>query len=194
MPTTPRGAPNMGKTLNRRVTAQDIARAEGGLAGMIKGIVRAVKGGDDASKEAAAAQLRSLAQQDHGAHQVELFEAGVVTPLVMLLSHGTASAQASASAALASVMSGKAKHQKAFVEAGGVVPLCSLLKMGSPKVQEEAACALAAIDEDIDDQTSIIKAGAVTTLIAMLKGTSAAGQAFAAQSLANAAAHADGAT
>ena len=55
----------MGKGRATRVTAQDIARSEGGLAGMITGMKRKISSGDDATKEAAAAQLRSLAQQDH---------------------------------------------------------------------------------------------------------------------------------
>ena len=56
-------------------------------------------------------------------------------------------------------------------------------------MQETAASALASITSDPQHQKQIIRAGCIQPLVAMLKGGSAAAQAFAAQALANAAAY-----
>ena len=78
--------------------------------------------------------------------------------------------------------------QKTIGEADGVVPIVKLLRMGGAAVQEQAAHALAAFSDDGNHQKQAIKAASRRSL-AMLKGGSAAAQAYAAQALANAAAY-----
>lgn len=254
----------MGKGRATRVTAQDLARVEGGVVAFIKQLVGKIDAGDAEAKETAAAQLRSLVTQNHGEHRDGVYNAKAIKPLVQLLIVGSAKAQESAAGVLHALVDDKAEYQKAIVEAGGLMPLVNLLKTGSAKVQEEvrhllgrrgrmhaamhpchegegaaflyhlpshlaltlapsrtlarsstfahyrsrilalalactqpvshlccacqAASALAAIDADVAHQSGIIKAGAITPLVQMLKSGSAAAQAFAAQAIANAAA------
>ena len=126
-----------------RVTAQDIARAEGGVTGFITLCVKRIKEGDHETKETAAAHLRSLAVQNHYAYTEQLYTAGVIGPLVKLLRDGSANAQASAAGALHGIAHDKEDHQRAIVEAGAVVPLVMLLKNGSARVQEDVRTPLA---------------------------------------------------
>ena len=170
------------------VTARDI-KAAGDIPSLAKQLVGKIANGSVEVRDSAAAMLRSLASQNHGANQPDVLAANAIGPLVALLSTGTASGQESASVTLGMLASGNAETQKAIVSTGGVAPLVALLKMGSAKVQEGAATALAALDADISHQQSIIKAGAIPPLVAMLNGGSAAAQAFAAQTIANAAAY-----
>ena len=169
------------------ITAKDISKC-GDILQLAKNLVAQIATGTAEVRDHAAAQLRSLATQNHGQHQPDILAANAVAPLVKLLSSGTAHSQESAAATLGVLSLGKVDAQSAVVAAGGIVPLVTLLKMGSPKVQEVAASALAALDADISHQHGIIKAGAIPHLIAILKGSSGAAQAFAAQAIANAAA------
>ena len=133
----------MGKRNATRVTAQDIARAEGGVEGLIKQLVKRVTDGEHDLREGAAAQLCSLAVQNHGEHCVMLHNKGAVKPLVKLLTEGSAKSQASACGALHAIAVAKEEHQSTLVDKGGVKPLVKLLKTGSPKVQEQVkSCAL----------------------------------------------------
>ena len=169
------------------ITAKDISKC-GDILQLAKNLVAQIATGTAEVRDHAAAQLRSLATQNHGQHQPDILAANAVAPLVKLLGSGTAHSQESAAATLGVLALGKVDTQSAVVAAGGIVPLVTLLKMGSPKVQEVAACALAALDADISHQQGIIKAGAIPHLIAILKCGSGAAQAFAAQAIANAAA------
>ena len=179
----------MGKGARNRVTARDIAQAEGGVAGFAKSLVKTISDGIADDKEAAVGQLRSLATQNHGEHRELVFKSGAIKPLVELLKTGSARAQEAAAGTLHTLAHDMADYQATIVDAGGIPPLVNLLKTGSAKVQEEAASALASIDVDVSHQAGIIKAGAIPPLVTMLKGGSAAAQAFAAQATANAAAY-----
>lgn len=138
----------MGKRNATRVTAQDIARAEGGVEGLIKQLVKRITDGEHDLREGAAAQICSLAVQNHGEHCVMLHNKGAVKPLVKLLSEGSAKSQASACGALHAIALAKEQHQATLVEKGGVKPLVRLLKTGSPKVQEQVKiCALRAASD-----------------------------------------------
>ena len=97
--------------------------------------------GDAEAKEAACAQLRSLAQQNNGEHCSTLVSAGAVRAFVKMLSEGSSNAQGFAASGLHAIGRGNVDHQKAIVVAGGVVPLVKLLKTGSAKVQEEVRAA-----------------------------------------------------
>jgi hypothetical protein len=101
---------DMGHGKKTRLTKQDIARL-GGLDGLIKELVKKITSDVAEAKEAAAAQLRCLGEQNHGQHQDALFNAGAIPPLVGLLVSGSANAQASSAGALNSIMGGKKKHQ-----------------------------------------------------------------------------------
>ena len=169
------------------ITGHDI-KAAGDIKALAKQLVGKIASGSVEDRDLAAAKLRSLTSQNHGANQPDVLAAQAIVPLVALLRIGTAKGQEAASATLGMLASGNADTQKAIVDADGVVPLVNLLKTGSAKVQEEAASAIAAIDADITYQETIIKAGAIPPLVAMLMGGSAAAQAFAAQATANAAA------
>ena len=155
----------MGKGRSSRVTAQDIARVEGGVGAFIKQLVQKIDKGEAEAKEAGASQLRNLLTQDHGEHRNSVYNAHAIKPLVSLLIVGSAKAQEAAAGSITALVTGMAEYQAAFVESGGLMPLVNLLKTGSAKVQEEAASALAAIDADVSHQSGILKAGAVTPLV-----------------------------
>ena len=170
------------------ITAKDISKA-GDIPQLAKNLVADITTGNSEVRDHAAAQLRSLATQNHGQNQPDVLAAKAVEPLVKLLSSGTACSQESAAATLGVLALGKPDTQEAIVAAGGIGPLVNLLKMGSSKVQEQVASALAALDADVSHQQGIIKAGAIPPLVAIVKGGSGAAQSFAAQALANAAAY-----
>lgn len=183
--TRPAG-PAMGK--GTTITAKDISKA-GDIPQLARNLVAEITTGNSEVRDHAAAQLRSLATQNHGQNQPDVLAAKAVEPLVKLLSSGTACSQESAAATLGVLALGKPDTQEAIVAAGGIGPLVNLLKMGSSKVQEQVASALAALDADVSHQQGIIKAGAIPPLVAIVKGGSGAAQSFAAQALANAAAY-----
>ena len=183
----PSGRWHAAMTKGTHITAQDI-KAAGDIRQLAKNLVAKIEKGTADVRDHAAAQLLSLATQNHGQNHPDIHAAKAVLPLVKLLTTGSAHGQESAAAILGILALGKADTQKTIVTNDGVGPLVSLLKMGSAKVQEVAASALAAIDSDISYQQGIIKAGAILPLVSMLKGGSAAAQAFAAQATANAAA------
>ena len=134
------GEPRLGRRMPRnktRVTAQDIKRSEGGVSGFVKEKIKAADSGDAEAKQAACAQLRSLAQQNNGEHCSTLVGAGAVRVLVKLLTEGSAKAQEYAAGALAAIGLVNDDHQRRVVSSGGVIPLVKLLKTGSAKVQEE---------------------------------------------------------
>ena len=56
-------AAEMGKAARQRVTARDIARADGGVTGFAKQLVKTMSEADAERKEEAAGQLRSWARQ-----------------------------------------------------------------------------------------------------------------------------------
>ena len=137
----------MGRKGAARVTGKQImvmatsagerGSAEGGMAALIKSLLKKVLHGDSDTRENAAGMLASLALQNHFEHTATLFAAGVVGPLVRLLITGSSKAQGHAASALHAVAHGNVEHQSAIVEAGAVVPLVKLLKTGASKVQEE---------------------------------------------------------
>lgn len=137
----------MGRKGSARVTGKQImvmatstgerGSAEGGMAALIKSLMKKILHGDSDTKENAAGMLASLASQNHFEHTGALFEAGAIGPLVRLLITGSSKAQGHAAAALGAIAHGKLEHQQSIVEAGAVVPLVKLLKTGASKVQEE---------------------------------------------------------
>ena len=130
----------MGRRVPRPI-AQLLRSTQGGLPALIQSLIKRADGGDAETREAACAQLRSLAAQDHREHCVALYNYGAVRVLVKNLDSGTAVAQAAAASALHSIAFDKLEHQKALVAAGGIGPLVRLLKTGSAKVQEEVRTA-----------------------------------------------------
>ena len=150
----------MGKKGATRITAQDIKKM-GDVGILIKESVKSSTTGDAEAKERAAAVLASLAQQNHNEHTDALVAHGALSPLVQILTIGSAKAQGSAATALHAILRERPAHQQLFVEAGGVPPLVRLLKTGSAKVQEEAASTLASIDADISHQKGILRAGSI---------------------------------
>ena len=184
---------SMARGRRTRLTAQDILR-DGGIVSLIKGLTKGVSGPVQDVAEAAAAQLSSLADMNHGEHCDALIEAGIVGPLVGLLTRGTTAAVQDACRTLKQLFGRGIQVQRSLVDAGGVEPLVALVKTGSAKVQEAATSAIAGLDKDPSHQRAIIKAGAAPTLVAMLKGLhmSASGQSCAAMALANMAVLAEG--
>ena len=138
----PHGSPrlcrrSMGRRAATRLTAKDI---KGGVAALIPALIKKVVDGENMeTKEAACAQLRSLAQQDHGEHCSALFNAGAVRALIKILADGSANAQGSAAGALHAIAIVKEEHQRAVMTGGGIAPLVKLLRFGSSKVQEEVS-------------------------------------------------------
>lgn len=122
-----------------RVTAADIANAEGALPGLIAQLVKRAKDGSQETKESAAMMIGSLAAQDHGKHCKALFCAGIVRPLVNILSIGSVKAQEASARALHAIAHNQPEHQRAIFDAGAVAPLVKLLSAGSPKLQEEVS-------------------------------------------------------
>lgn len=127
----------MGKKNATRITAQDIAKVEGGLPALVAQLVKKATDGDSETKDAASAALRSLSVQNHGEHGTILFDKGAVKPLVQLLVRGSAKSQGNAAGALYALGQARPQVQEALVRGGGVLALVKLLKAGSAKVQEE---------------------------------------------------------
>jgi tetrahydromethanopterin S-methyltransferase subunit A len=142
----------MGRKGTARVTGKQImvmatstgerGSAEGGMAALIKSLIKKILHGDSDTRENAAGMLASLAIQNHFEHTGTLFANGAVGPLVRLLITGSSKAQGHASTALHAIAHNQLDHQQAIVEAGAVVPLVKLLKTGASKVQEEVRAAL----------------------------------------------------
>jgi hypothetical protein len=120
----------MGRKGTARVTGKQImvmatstgerGSAEGGMAALIKSLIKKILHGDSDTRENAAGMLASLAIQNHFEHTGTLFANGAVGPLVRLLITGSSKAQGHAASALHAIAHNKLEHQQAIVEAGSV--------------------------------------------------------------------------
>ena len=159
----------------RRVTARDIANA-GGLDSLIKKYIEGVRSGNMESKERAATALSSLTGQPMFDGQTEenaelIALAGGIVPLVALVQAGSPKAQTHACAALAVMASKDSRYAEEIVTAGGLAPITNAVRTGDAAVQQHAVSLLSSVSRLISTQQSIIKAGVIPTLVALLKGS-----------------------
>ena len=176
---------------NRRVSSRQIQVA-GSLDKLITELIDHVRVGNMETKERGAMYLRSLTEQPKGLdgpqtedNAVLIARAGGLKPLIALVIIGSPVAQAHACAALANLARNRAEYQEAILEAGGVLPISSALRAGDAQLQEMAAAATSSISQLQAARKSIIKVGAIPSLVALLKSASFDTQIHASYALAN---------
>lgn len=161
------------------------------VAGAIPPLVRILTIGSAKAMGSAAAALHALAN-GKPKHQAAIISCGAVVPLVKLLKTGSAKVQEEV---CFSAQRTAREYDQVASSNGCVHPVlhppsaqieCT---SASSAILLQASSALAAIEADVSHQKHIISAGGIDPLIAVLKGGSAAAQAFSAQALANAAAY-----
>ncbi|KAK7249239.1 hypothetical protein SO694_00046264 [Aureococcus anophagefferens] len=138
----------------------------------IKGLVRALRSGDDAAKTAAARTLCNLAFQDYNRDLIRY--AGGVPPLVELVRDGSAEAKFEAAWALSILARNNAANKVAIAAAGGIAPLVELLRDGSAEAKRQAARALGNLAADnAANRVLIAEAGGIPPLVQLVRDGSA---------------------
>ena len=98
-----------------------------------------------------------------------LVAAGAIAPLVELVKTGNDGAQIHAASALATIAAAQYDYQDQIIQAGAIVPLVSLLHMGSNVANCFAAAAIASLSDQPKHRPAIIKAGACTPLVRLVR-------------------------
>ncbi|CEM38238.1 unnamed protein product [Vitrella brassicaformis CCMP3155] len=106
-------------------------------------MARGLNGGDAAIQLEAATAVRELFAIEGVPPIQEAVDAGVIQPLVGLLSDsGRPTLQGDAACALANIATGTSEQTQAIVDAGGIPPLIQLLSSPDGDVRHQAVCAL----------------------------------------------------
>jgi vacuolar protein 8 len=148
----------------------------------IEGLVRALREGDDAAKQAAARELHNRAC-DNADNKVLIAEAGGIPLLVELLRDGSADAKLEAATALCE-LAWDDDNPVLIAEAGGIPPLVELLRDGSADAKCDAAMALNYLAYNYDaSRVLIADACGIPPLVDLLRDASADTKLSAAQAL-----------
>ena len=148
-------------------------------------IVQDLKNAPQEGKEQCAHLLDVLAAKEEE-NPAAIVRAGGIKHLIGVVTGGTDGGQIHAASVLATVAGKSKEFLKAVVAEGAVVPLVKLLSGGSQKAQVYAAAAVASIATEPEQKSFIIKAGALPSLVRLVKADVASdGQIYASEAIAN---------
>jgi vacuolar protein 8 len=131
-----------------------------------KRLVMLMNSDNTGAQERAARALYELAKDQPSSPEV-IVNAGAISPLLNLLSYGTADGKKESSSALASLAKNNPKNQLAIC-----IGLVDLLGKGEDDAQEQVTKLLLDLANDKECRIAIAKAGAIPRLIVQLKGVS----------------------
>ena len=115
----------------------------------IKGVVRALREGDDAAKVEAAHAMVNLSMENAVIKDM-IVKAGGIPPLVELLRDGSVEAKQWAADALGNLAHNHDASKVLIAEAGGIAPLVDLLRNGNDFARSQAAWALRFLSRNND--------------------------------------------
>ncbi|KAI9985886.1 hypothetical protein PInf_024669 [Phytophthora infestans] len=133
----------------------------------IQSLVRDLQFGDEQGKEDASILCSCLATRGEGER---LRDAGVLSPLVALLLHGSANQKLWSAETLGTMASNNDDNCVAIAKEGAIPPLVTLLRSGTEMQKQEAAYALGNLAADNDEnRATISREGAIPPLVGFVK-------------------------
>ncbi|KAI4305594.1 hypothetical protein L6164_028951 [Bauhinia variegata] len=141
--------------------------------------------GDLQSKIEAAKQIRKLVRKSSAKTRSKFASAGVIQPLIFMLSSFNLQAREAALLALLNLAVRNERNKVKIVTAGAVPPLVELLKMQNSSIPELATAAILTLSAAPPNKPTIVASGAAPLLIRILNSGSVQGKVDAVTALHN---------